>query len=143
MIARNGHPPKTQTPAARLAERVNNAERAVLGSMLRHHDCIAEVVLAVGREDFHCDAHQRVWDAVLAVWNAGGGADLVTVAEALAAGGWVQDAGGYAHLAELSEAEPTGAWALRHARIVRGHGLRRRLGCLAAEIVRECDDAAG
>lgn len=60
------------------------AEQGVLGSMLiSPRDCIAQAVEKIGAKYFHIPAHQVIYNALVDIWGAGGGIDLITFTEAL------------------------------------------------------------
>ncbi len=94
------------------------AERAVLAAMLRRNGCIPDVVRVLRSEDLYADAHQRIWSAIVALWDRGRPADLVTVADQLQAPGQTENVGGYVYLAEVHESSGTSANVEHYARIV-------------------------
>jgi replicative DNA helicase len=117
-----------------------DAERAVLGSMLRDNTVIDDVRLLVGRESFYTDAHQRIFSAIVALHDAGLRVDLVTLAEELHRRKDTENIGGPAYLAELWDAAPTSANAEHYARIVREKGMARALIHVSNEILRDAYD---
>lgn len=108
-------------------DNTDRAERAVLGSLLRDNAATGDVACILKAEDFRADGHQRIFRAVLALYEAGKPADLEHVADRLKERGEVADAGGYAYLAELWSREPTGALAEHYAGLVREASLFRQL----------------
>ena len=116
------------------------AERRLLGGLLRWNAIIPEAAEVVTADDFADHAHGLIFRALLDLDAAGKPADMVTAADLLAQRGQLDDAGRYAYLFELWECDPTGANALHHAAIVRGLSLRRRLTVVAAEIARDAED---
>jgi replicative DNA helicase len=117
-----------------------DAERAVLGSMLRDNAVIDDVRLLVGRGSFYTDAHQRVFAAIAALHDAGLRVDLVTLAEELHRRKDTENIGGPAYLAELWDAAPTAANAEHYAKIVREKGMVRALIHASNEILRDAYD---
>jgi replicative DNA helicase len=113
------------------------AERAVLGSMLRDNAVIGDVLQILREEDFYPDAHRKVFAASTALHDAGKPVDLVTLAETLKARGQIEDLGGYGYLAELWDAAPTAANAEYYAHIVRDKAIVRHLIHASTEIL--CD----
>src|SRR5262249_17410130 len=103
------------------------AEQSVLGSMLRDNSCIDTVLQIVRADDFYADAHQKVFETMVALNDRGGHkADVVILAEALKQRGWIDDVG-YPYLGELWDAAPTAANAEYYAQIVRDKALVRNL----------------
>jgi replicative DNA helicase len=133
-----------ETPGAeRLPPQSREAERSVLGSMLRDNAVIPVVVqlLRQGGEDFYADAHQRIFQAIVSLNDRGGQpVDVVLLAEELKQRGWIEDVGGYAYLAELWDAAPTAANAEYYARIVRDRAIVRNLIHAGTEILRDAYD---
>src|SRR5215470_10831416 len=94
------------------------AERSVLGSMLRVNSVIGDVIQLVKKEDFYADAHQKLYETITHHHDKGGQpVDLLILAEQLRLRGWLEDVGGPVYLAELWDAAPTAANAEYYARI--------------------------
>ena len=97
------------------------AERSVIGSMLRANKVIGDIVTFLKVEDFYTDAHRKLYETITQHHNKGGQpVDLVILAEELQQRGWLEDVGGPRYLAELWDAAPTAANAEYYGRIVRG-----------------------
>jgi replicative DNA helicase len=109
-------------------------EQAVVGGMLRWPDAVGEIVSFLRADDFRADCHQRIFRAVVALWDAGKPVDVVGVANELQARGEIEDIGRYAYLGELVEKQPTSAGAVFHARKVRERSVIRQLHDAAQEI---------
>jgi replicative DNA helicase len=121
----------------RLPPQSREAERSVLGSMLRDNLVIPEVQLIVRADSFYADAHQKIFAAVASLSDKSFPVDLVTLAEELKQRGQIDDVGGYPYLAELWEAAPTAANAVYYAQIVRDRYLVRNLIHASTEILRD------
>jgi replicative DNA helicase len=125
----------------RLPPHNRDAERSVLGSMLRDNHVVADVCNIVRAEHFYADAHQRIFQAVTTLCiDRGQPADLVTLANYLQQEKQIEDVGGYAYLAELWDAAPTAANAEYYAKIVRDKGMVRALIHASNEILRDAYD---
>ena len=135
-----------ETPGTeRLPPQSREAERSVLGSMLRDNGVIPVVVqlLRPSGEDFYADAHQKIFQAIISLNDKGGQpVDIVLLAEELKQRGQVEDVGGYAYLGELWDAAPTAANAEYYAKIVRDRALVRNLIHAGTEILRDAYDQA-
>jgi replicative DNA helicase len=116
------------------------SEAALLGALLRSPDQIAEVRDLVGADDFHHDAHQRVYRAVLHLADRGLPVDLVTVAAALRESG---------DLADANEQLLAGLWdvagtnAAHYADMVLALALERGIAFAAAETAAEVEHPTG
>ena len=60
-----------------------DAEKSVLGSMLRDNIVIADVVNILRADDFYFDAHQKIFQAISSIANEGHPVDLVILYERL------------------------------------------------------------
>jgi replicative DNA helicase len=119
------------------------AERAVLSAMLRFNGAIADVVRLLCCEDLYADAHQRIWRSIIALWNTGQPADLVTVADHLHRTDSFDNIGGSVYLAEVFETSGTSANVAYYAQIVKDCAQRRRLHIAGAQIVNDAETKAG
>ena len=131
-----------QEGALRLPPQNLDAERSVLGSILRDNTVLDDVVQIVRTPNFYTDAHQKIFDACVKMRDHGDAIDLVTLREYLAAQKQIEDVGGVTYLASLWDAAPTAANAVYYARIVRDKGLVRNLIHASTEILRDAYDQA-
>jgi replicative DNA helicase len=132
-------PPDKEAPD-RLPPQNVEAERSVLGSLLRDNSVIGDVVQIVRADNFYSDAHQKIFAAIIGLYDTGKPVDLVVLAEELRQRGHLDDVGGYAALAALWGAEPTAANALYYSRIVRDKAQVRNLIGASNEILRDAYD---
>ncbi len=103
------------------------AEQGVLGSMLLDRDAIARVVELIRSEDFYRDAHRRVYDTMVELFERGEPVDLITVTDRLRDKGQLDDVGGAAYVTALLNAVPTAANVEFYARIVLQKSMLRQL----------------
>jgi len=118
------------------------AERAVVGAVLRENSRFGDVAKLVGPGDFYVRAHQIIFGAIGRLVGDGAPADLVSVGAALR-----QSADYDAACAELLDAAdpdkvPSAANAEYDARIVAGHARRRRIMGTALDAARRAGDLA-
>jgi replicative DNA helicase len=116
------------------------AEKALLGGLLKDNLQIHEIALTLRPEDFGGFAHQRLFEAItdLAVIQ-GKPADPVTVADWLKERNLVQDVG-YAHIVEIWQAaSPANCGA--YAQIVAQKALARTLVNAANEILKGVEES--
>src|SRR5687767_272689 len=94
----------------RLPPQNQEMERCVLGSMLRANNTIDEVLQILHKEDFYTDAHQKMFETMVALNDQGGRAiDPVLLHDALLQREWLADVGGPAYIAEVYDAPPSPA----------------------------------
>ncbi len=114
--------------ADRLPPHNLEAEQSVLGSMLKNNTVIGDVVLIIHKEDFYTDAHQKIFETIIALNDkAGQPVDLLILREALVQREYLEDAGGAAYLAELWDSVPSSANVEYYAHMVREKALLRNL----------------
>jgi replicative DNA helicase len=121
----------------RVPPQSREAERSVLGSMIRDNAVIGDVVQILLAEYFYEDAHQKIYKAIQDLNHHGRPVDLVLLQDELKQRGQLEDVGSYAYLAELWEAAPTAANAEYYAKIVRDRALVRNLIHAGTEILRD------
>src|SRR3989338_3472482 len=95
------------------------AETAVLGSMLIEEDAIAQGIELLTPEAFYKDAHQKIFQSIINLFNENRAVDLITLTESLTKDGNLDDVGGASYLAYLTSAVPTAANLLYYAKIVK------------------------
>jgi replicative DNA helicase len=143
-------------PGQELADRVPphdaDAERSVLGSMLRDNVIIADVVNIVRAEHFYVFANQKIFEAITEMnVEKGLPADTVTLADFLKAKlahenenerqkVSFEDVGGYAYIGQLWDAAPSAANAEYYAKIVREKAVIRGLIHACMDIQRDAQD---
>jgi replicative DNA helicase len=126
----------------RLPPQSQEAERSVLGSMLRDNGVIGDIIQIIRPENFYSDAHQKIFQAMVALYDKGHPVDLVVLVDKLKELKQIEDIGGYAYLAVLWDAAPTAANAEYYARIVRDRAIVRSLIHSCNEIQRDAFDQA-
>ena len=129
--------------SGRLLPQSLDSERSVLGSMFRSNDVIGDVVQILNVDNFYSDAHQKIYKAMIVLYEAGKPVDLVVLTEALKQANQIDDVGGYGALAELWDAAPTAANAVHYAHIVRDRSIVRSLINVGNEILRDAYDQVG
>ncbi|TAH35976.1 MAG: replicative DNA helicase [Planctomycetota bacterium] len=104
------------------------AEKCVLGSVLRDPQCAADVVAELTRDDFYLPRHRELYALIEALeLRSAGACDPITVAHESERLGTGEALGGRGYLEELMAAVPTLAFLDNHLRIVRDLSIRRQL----------------
>jgi replicative DNA helicase len=127
-------------PPDRLPPQSREAEKGVLGSVLRDNAVLSDVIQIIRVENFYFDAHQKIFQAITDTYNDGKPVDLVILHEVLKSRKQLEDIGGVAYLAELWDAAPTAANAEYYARIVREKAIVRNLIHASTELLRDAYD---
>ncbi|MBI3410842.1 MAG: replicative DNA helicase [Planctomycetes bacterium] len=133
---------QSQEGADRLPPHNRDAERSVLGAMLRDNKIIPDVINVLGGryEDFYVFAHQKIYESITGLFDKHKAADPVTLANDLNEKQLIQDIGGYGYLVELWEAAPSAANAVHYAEIVRQKAIVRNLIHACNELQRDAYD---
>lgn len=124
-----------------------DAERAVLGAMLMSDggkEAIPRVVEILGDSPtgngFYREAHQKIYTAILNLFERGEPADLLTVTRELERTGDLEKVGGVPYIDEMIDSVPTAANVEYYAQMVKDEALRRRLIYASAQIYNESFD---
>jgi replicative DNA helicase len=124
----------------RLPPQNRDAERGVLGGILRDPDTLSSVQSIIIAEHFYFDAHQKIYQALCDLETEGQPLDLVLLHDKLRKNKQLEDVGGVMYLTELWESVPTGANAEYHANLIRDAALVRGLIHASNEIQRDAFD---
>jgi len=126
--------------ADRLPPQNRDAERGVIGGILRDPDTLPTVQQIIVADNFYFDAHQKIYQALCDLSHEGQPLDLVLLYDKLRKNKQIEDVGGKEYLADLWESVPTGANAEYHARLVRDTAMIRGLIHAGNEILRDSYD---
>lgn len=104
-----------------------DAEASLLGAILIDGDAIVKVADSIVPNDFYDARHQRIYEAVMKLYEKRSPIDVLTLADQLKGAEVLDMVGGPAYLTELTNYVPTAAHAEQYADIVAQKALRRRL----------------
>ncbi|MBT8401272.1 MAG: replicative DNA helicase [Rhodothermia bacterium] len=127
--ARNGGTAMSAGPirGGRIPPQAVEIERAVLGAMLIEKEAIPRVIEILPPDAFYTSQHQRIYDAIVALFERGDPADIITVGQELRRQGSLKQVGGDAYVTELTEHVASAANVEYHARIITEKSLLRKL----------------
>jgi replicative DNA helicase len=120
-----------------------DAEQSVLGAMLLSEDAVAECTEVLRAADFYRTGNAEIYRAILELVARSEPVDIVTVCDALAARGKLEEVGGRAAVVDLTQAVPVAANAARYAEIVRDTSILRGLIRAGNQIVQLGFDRPG
>ena len=118
----------------------NDAEMATLGALLLDSEALAIVLRYLRADDFYKLAHQKIFTAIVGLFNEGRGVDLLTLTDELRSEGSLESAGGTAYVSTLTSVVPTSANVEYYAKIVQENSIRRLLLKIAGEMVSSAHD---
>jgi replicative DNA helicase len=110
------------------------AEKSVLGALLLDRDSIVKVIEFLRSEHFYKQSHEKIYQAIVNLFENREPADLITVPAELRNMKEIERVGGVAYLTELVNSVPTAANIESYARIIKDNALKRSLITAAAEI---------
>ncbi len=113
------------------------AERSVLAAMLLGNEAVGRAVEMADSAIFYRAAHQKIFDAIVALFNRNERVDSITVTEELRKRGDLEAAGGAATLAQILEYATTTANLEEHVKIVASKSVLRNLIRATTEIQEE------
>ncbi|MDK1031016.1 MAG: replicative DNA helicase [Planctomycetia bacterium] len=115
----------------------DEAEMAVLGSMMLDRDAIGTVSQFLEADVFYTPQHGILFQVLLELYDKNHPIDLVTVQEELRRQNQLDSVGGTAYIAELAGSVPSAASAEFYANIVKQKALLRGLIDSAGQILRD------
>lgn len=133
MASKNGAEP--------LPPHSEDAERALLGSVLIDPAAYYTAAATLSPEDFYLYRHRLIWEAYRRIVEKRSEIDLLTVSEAL--GDKLEEVGGAAFLIGLLNEVPTSTNAANYARLVRDYAQRRAWLNAAREIAQLAYNTGG
>jgi replicative DNA helicase len=126
--------PLPEEEALKIPPQNIEAEQSVLGGVLIEPDALSRVLEIMRGPDFYREAHQKIFAAMVDMYQKGTPVDLITLSEHLLSRNQMEAVGGAAYLASLADAIPSAVNIEVYARIVRDKATLRRLISLSAEI---------
>lgn len=120
---------------AKIPPQNTEAEASLLGAILIDPDAIVKVADNIGAADFYDQRHDRIFEAMRALYDKRKPIDVLTLSDQLKSSGFLSDVGGAAYLTELTNFVPTAAHAEQYADIVAQKSMRRRLIKASQDIV--------
>ena len=100
------------------------AEQAVIGSMLTDKDAVISAIEVLKAEDFYRDDNRTIYEATMGIYAKGEPIDIITVKDELTAMGKLEPVGGLEYLASLPEKVPTTANVEKYIKIVNFDGMK-------------------
>ena len=118
-----------------------DAERSVLGAILRDNACMTEIVHRLQVDHFYSAAHQKIYQTMLEMFEEAKPIDCVTLGEELskkggATGSWLREIGGAPTILEIYEEILTAANVEYYTQIVHEKAVLRSLIHTSTEILR-------
>jgi replicative DNA helicase len=117
------------------------AERTVLGAVLVDNAAFNSAAEILTRDDFHREAHRRIFEAMAALAERSQPIDLVTLKDELVRGQALEAVGGAAYLGSLVDGVPRITSVDQWSRIIKEKAVLRNLIYASNRIVQSCYEA--
>ncbi len=127
----------------RLPPQSIEAEESLLSAILVDNNTLLDVVEILSADDFYRTAHQRIFAAIIDLFDKGEPVDLVTLANNLKERDQLDAVGGATYLARLVDEVPLAVNAQHYAKIIADKSSLRRLIEKTNAIAKRCYDDRG
>lgn len=131
----NSPSPKGKVPPHNI-----DAEKATLGAVLLDGEVIGTVLRYLRTDDFYSQAHQKIFKAIIELFNRGETIDLISLSDRLTAAGELESSGGGAYISSLTDEVPTSANVEYYAKIVKDRSVRRQLLRISSGLISQSYD---
>ncbi len=131
----NGFIASTKISPEKLPPQNIDAEKSLLGALLIDKEGINKVVDYLRKEDFYHYTHQRIYDAIVALFERREPIDLLSLSNKLQEMGALDEVGGLSYLTSLAGSVPTSAHVATYAKIVQRKKMLRDLIDAAHHII--------
>lgn len=112
-------------------------EEAVLGALMLEKNALTAVIDILHPESFYKDAHQKIYAAILQLFDKSEPVDILTVTQELRKAGELELAGGAFYITKLTSKVNSAANIEFHSRIITECAIKRDLIRIAGEVERE------
>lgn len=115
-------------------------EEAVLGAMMLEQSAVNAVIDILKPSSFYKEAHVRIYEAVVSLFQKGEPIDILTVTHALRKQGDLEVVGGPLYISQLTNRVASTANIETHARIIAQKYIQRELIRISNEIIKDSYD---
>lgn len=116
------------------------AEQATLGALLLDWEAVGTVIRYLRPENFYSLQNQKIFTAILNLFNNGKTGDIITLTEELRNNNELDQAGGPGYISSLTDTVPTSANVEYYAQIVLELSIKRTLIKISNKIIAESHD---
>jgi replicative DNA helicase len=109
-------------------------EEVVLGALMLERDALSTVIDILHPESFYKEAHQSIYEAIVALFNNSEPVDIKTVTHQLRKMGKLELVGGAYYVSQLTAKVNSAANIETHARIIAEQSIKRELIRISSEV---------
>jgi replicative DNA helicase len=125
----------SSTGIGKLPPQALELEEAVLGALMLEKDALTSVIDILKPKSFYKDAHQRIFSAILALFDKSEPIDILTVTQQLREHGELEMVGGPFYVMNLTTRINSAANIEFHARIITENSIKRDLISISSDIL--------
>ena len=114
------------------------AEESLISAVLIDNTALLKIIEILAPEDFYRSAHQKIYAAMVSLFEKNEPIDLITLSNDLKQKNMLEDIGGASYLASLIDTVPFAVNAEHYARIVYEKSCLRQLIHKSNEITKKC-----
>lgn len=126
-----------ESQMGKVPPQATDLEEAVLGAIMLEKDALPTVIDVLRPESFYLDAHQKIFRAMMGLFEKSRPVDLLTVTEALRQSGELEAIGGPFKVVALTNRVTSAANIEYHARIIAQKYIQRELIHASSEIIKD------
>lgn len=127
---------RKQVDGQRLPPQAVEIEMAVIGAMLIEQEAVLKALEMLDETSFYLGKHQKIFKAMLALFERNEAADALTVSEELSRRGQLEEVGGTYYLTECTSKVVSAANIEYHCKIIVEKAVLRKLITTATEITK-------
>ena len=113
----------------------DEAEQAVIGSMMTDKDAVISAIEVLKQEDFYREDNKTIYNAIMNLYAKAEPIDIITLKDELTSLGKLEPVGGLEYLATLPDKVPTTANVDKYIKIVEEKSILRSLIKTANELI--------
>jgi replicative DNA helicase len=115
-------------------------EEAVIGAMMLEQSAVNSVIDILKPSSFYKEAHSRIYESIVSLFQKGEPIDILTVTHALRKQGDLEVVGGPLYISQLTNRVASTANIETHARIIAQKYIQRELIRISNEVIKDAYD---
>ena len=115
-------------------------EEAVLGALMLDNEALSDTIDILKSEYFYKMEHQKIFDAIIVLFNESKPVDILTIIEQLKKSGELESIGGAFYITQLTNNVASSANTEYHARIIVEKFIQRSLIQISSTIIKDSFD---
>ncbi len=134
---RKTHLPIQMSEHGKIPPQALDIEEAVLGSMMLDQNALTSVIDTLKPEVFYKETHQKIFEAIVSLFNKSEPVDILTVSSELKKLGYLEMVGGSFYITQLTDRIASAANIEFHSKILLEKYIQRELIRISSNIIRD------